>query len=69
MPHMTGLQLVDAIQKEWPKLPIIIATGYAELRLKGPSDLQRLSKPFTEVDLRKALADVVAKSNARMNAA
>jgi CheY-like chemotaxis protein len=69
MPHMTGLQLVEAIQKEWPKLSIIIATGYAELGLKGRSDLQRLSKPFTEVDLRKALADVVSKSNARMDAA
>ena len=31
MPQMTGLQLADAIKKEWPELPVIIATGFAEM--------------------------------------
>ena len=32
MPQMTGLQLADAIKKEWPDLPVILATGFAELQ-------------------------------------
>src|SRR6185437_1911493 len=28
MPQMTGLQLLEAIRKEWPGLPVIIATGF-----------------------------------------
>ena len=31
MPRMTGLQFAEAIAKEWPDLPVIIATGYAEM--------------------------------------
>jgi PAS domain S-box-containing protein len=56
MPRMTGVQLMEAIGKEWPDLPVILATGYAEIpggvQIKTP----RLSKPFTERDLAKAVA-------------
>ena len=31
MPAMTGLQLARSIQEKHPGLPIILATGYAEL--------------------------------------
>src|SRR5205085_681694 len=31
MPQMTGLQLAEAIQREWPDLPVILTTGYAEI--------------------------------------
>ena len=31
MPVMTGLQLAECIQERYPGLPIILATGYAEL--------------------------------------
>ena len=31
MPKMTGLQLADAIKKEWSELPVVIATGFAEM--------------------------------------
>jgi PAS domain S-box-containing protein len=50
MPDMTGAELAKAIRAEWPKLSIILATGFAET----PSDsiaLPRLSKPFTQADL------------------
>jgi PAS domain S-box-containing protein len=59
MPKMTGVQLMDAIRKDWPGLPMILATGYAELpggiEVKAP----RLGKPFTERDLAKVLATVM----------
>ena len=56
MPHMTGAQLADAIKQERPNLPIILATGYAELPPGVGTTLQRLSKPFTLKDLAGAIA-------------
>jgi len=59
MPRMTGAQLMEQIHAEWPDLPVILATGYAELpggiQLKTP----KLSKPFTERDLAQAVAMAV----------
>lgn len=57
MPHMTGLQLAEAIKNEWPTLPIILATGYSEL--PPGADLPKLAKPFLQHDLAKAIAGVV----------
>jgi PAS domain S-box-containing protein len=54
MPKMTGLQLMDVIAKEWPGLPVIIATGYAEMPA-GEKKVPQLRKPFTEKDLVRAL--------------
>ena len=31
MPKIVGSQLAAMIEKEWPDLPVVIATGYAEL--------------------------------------
>jgi PAS domain S-box-containing protein len=62
MPHMTGLQLALAIEAEWPELPVVLATGFAEI----PSDamkLPRLPKPFGQSEL--ALALVRAKVDPR----
>jgi len=59
MPQMTGLQLTDAIKGEWPELPVIIATGFAEMESEAPSILPRLAKPFTEAELVKELERIV----------
>jgi PAS domain S-box-containing protein len=59
MPEMTGLQLADAIKKEWPDLPVILATGYAEIEPGSESDLPKLSKPFTEAELAKKVAEII----------
>jgi CheY-like chemotaxis protein/two-component sensor histidine kinase len=61
MPKMTGLQLADAIQKEWPDLPVVIATGFAEMGPEAGSRLPKLSKPFTEAELAEALARIIQK--------
>lgn len=58
MPQMTGAQLAEAIRKEWPDIPIILATGYAELQPGAGRDLRKLSKPFTEADLARELARI-----------
>jgi CheY-like chemotaxis protein len=54
MPGMTGLQLAAAIKSGWPAMPIVVATGYSELA--GDTDLPKLSKPFRQEDLVRALA-------------
>jgi len=56
MPAMTGLQLAERIQDRFPGLPIILATGYAELP-KDPAALgiARLAKPCSQNDIAAAI--------------
>ncbi len=61
MPKMTGLQLAEAIKNEWPELPVVLATGFAEIEPGPASSLPKLSKPFTEAELAEALALIVPK--------
>ena len=56
MPAMTGLQLIEAVRARRPALPAILATGYAELPDGVCASIERLSKPFTQQALAKALA-------------
>ena len=56
MPRMTGIQLRDAIRAQWPDLPVILATGYAEIPGGAQLKMPKLSKPFSEKDLAKAVA-------------
>lgn len=57
MPHMTGVQLAQAIATEWPELPVILATGFAEVK-GSAAGLRKLSKPFTQNDLAGELARI-----------
>ncbi len=61
MPKMTGVQLAEAIAHEWPNIPIILATGYAELPPGAGRNMPTLSKPFRLEQLAEALAGVDAK--------
>ena len=60
MPRMTGSELAVVAKSEWPDLPIVLATGYAELPPEGDSELPRLAKPFSQVQL----AEVIRKATA-----
>jgi len=60
MPRMTGMQLVEDVAKRWPHIPVIIATGYAELPKDGEAlPLIRLSKPLTESELADAVRNAM----------
>jgi CheY-like chemotaxis protein len=59
MPNMTGVQLASMIQAQWPHIPIIVATGYAEIEPGTDVKLPKLSKPFTEADLKREIGRVV----------
>lgn len=55
MPRMTGAELAQVAMERWPDLPILVATGYAELP-EGPGrHLPRLSKPFSQAQLSDAI--------------
>jgi PAS domain S-box-containing protein len=58
MPNMSGSDLAAAIRSERPELPIILATGFAELPPDADKTLPTLSKPFRQ----HQLADVIAKT-------
>jgi CheY-like chemotaxis protein len=62
MPGMTGVQLADAIHQRRPGLPIVLATGYAELPVGSATELPRLGKPFSEHDLARAVQAAVSES-------
>ena len=57
MPHLDGLELLDAIKQAAPKIEVIIITGYASLSgaveatKKGAFDF--LAKPFTPGEVRE----------------
>jgi CheY-like chemotaxis protein len=55
MPSMTGSQLAQQIRARWPALPVVLATGYAELPPGGNEELPKLSKPFSQADLVRIL--------------
>jgi PAS domain S-box-containing protein len=55
MPQMTGLALAEAIGKEWPALPVILATGYAEMEAGVRARWRKLLKPYTEADLDRVI--------------
>lgn len=55
MPGMNGFELAQRIKARNPKLPIILATGYAELPADRSVEFGHLSKPYTSKDLAAAL--------------
>jgi PAS domain S-box-containing protein len=60
MPAMTGIQLIEAVRARCPTLPVILATGYAELPQGISASISRLAKPFTQRALAEALAAAVS---------
>jgi len=60
MPGMTGMQLIEAVRARRPALPVILATGFAELPHGISASVGRLSKPFTQRALAEALTSTVS---------
>ena len=51
MPGMTGLELAQIARGKRPAMPILLATGYADLPHGQFSNLPRLSKPYRQAQL------------------
>jgi PAS domain S-box-containing protein len=59
MPGMNGMELAGLIEDQFPGLPVVIATGYAEMDSAARTALRKLAKPFSQADLAKELERVV----------
>ena len=57
MPKMTGGQLIAEVTSRWPDIPIILASGYAEIPETVLAGVERLAKPFWQADLHKAICN------------
>jgi CheY-like chemotaxis protein len=63
MPGMTGVELASRARELHPDLPILLATGYADLPSGTTTDLPRLAKPYQQVDLENQIARLLAGRN------
>src|ERR1700730_14615834 len=56
MPGMTGIELAREVRRQRPQLPILLATGFAELEGGKAVDVARLAKPYTQAQLATEIA-------------
>jgi signal transduction histidine kinase/CheY-like chemotaxis protein len=63
MPEMTGVQLARRIRQSWPQLPIIMATGYAELPDEEAPNYRLLNKPFLQHELAEQITGVLNQNS------
>ncbi|MBR0797729.1 response regulator [Bradyrhizobium jicamae] len=61
MPGMSGIELAAASRQIRPALPVLLATGYAELPDGIQVDLPRLAKPYHQDQLRERLDQILGQ--------
>lgn len=59
MPHMTGVQLANAVAMDHPALPVLIVSGYSDA-IGIDAELPRLEKPFRQAELASRLASLLS---------
>ncbi len=59
MPGMTGAELIRAVRARFPTMPIVLASGYADLPPGGDVDVARLGKPYSQEQLASVLSKVL----------
>jgi CheY-like chemotaxis protein len=64
MPSMTGVSLVREARHVRPGLPALLVTGYATIDATATGNLVRLSKPFREIELARAIAVALGEGSA-----
>jgi signal transduction histidine kinase/CheY-like chemotaxis protein len=62
MPGMTGIELARKVREKRPDLPVLLATGYADLPAGQTSDLPRLSKPYHQSQLQSEIERLLARA-------
>jgi PAS domain S-box-containing protein len=62
MPDVDGLKLARTVKERWPETTVMLATGYAELpEAQCGEGLLRLSKPYLQADLTRAIATAIER--------
>src|SRR6185369_6999165 len=64
MPGMSGTELAAEVSRSWPDIPIVLASGYAELPNGEDPSLLRLEKPYRQEDLAAAIEKLVGRARA-----
>ena len=59
MPQMSGMQLIAAMQVEWPQIAVLLVSGYAEMPSNPRFAVPKLAKPFTLDDLQDAVTKIM----------
>lgn len=59
MPKMNGAELASAAREMFPDLPVLLATGYAELPSGKDPGIPRLAKPYQQDQLAGAISEVL----------
>jgi CheY-like chemotaxis protein len=59
MPNMTGVELASLIRQQWPWIPVILASGYADLMGIEKAPLERLAKPYTQREVASCIEKVL----------
>ena len=59
MPQMNGLEFARAARIDWPAIPIVLATGYAEVPDRDGLPMVLLNKPYGIDDLTRAIAEAM----------
>jgi PAS domain S-box-containing protein len=62
MPRMNGAQLVAAARQIRPELPVLLATGYAELPKGSGNGLPKIGKPYRQDQLATEIKRVLKQS-------
>jgi CheY-like chemotaxis protein len=62
MPGMTGIELAEIVQTKRPALPVLLATGYADLPSNKAGQLPRLWKPYQQTELQEHIDRLLAGS-------
>lgn len=65
MPHMNGGELAEAVRRTHPDLPILLATGYAEMPKGSNIALPRIGKPYSQEQLAAQIARLLAAGSNR----
>jgi CheY-like chemotaxis protein len=65
MPGMNGLQLAEAVVADYPGMPVVLCTGYADLLGSARPHLPRLSKPFDQAALASVMEEALREQAAR----
>jgi signal transduction histidine kinase len=65
MPGMTGAELAREVRQQRPELPILLATGFAELKGTEATDVSRLAKPYTQAQLANEIARLLSNDGSR----
>jgi signal transduction histidine kinase len=66
MPGMTGMELAKHIRNTRPNLPIILATGYADLPNGDEPGLPQLAKPYRQRELAQIVATTLEGQDAAL---